>query len=123
MQRRILIFIAAAALAVGLAACGSSSKNSSSGSGTTAASSASAAPDTITAHDFALTSISVKAGATVTFKNDGPSTHTLTADAGEFDTGSVNAGSTKTFTAPTKAGTYKFHCSIHPSMTGTLTVT
>ena len=122
MQRRLLVLIAVAALAIGLAACGSSSKKSNSSSNSGSNSSASA-PDTITAQDFSLTSISVKAGATVTVKNDGPSTHTVTADNGEFNTGDVSPGSTKTFTAPTKPGVYKFHCSIHASMTGTLTVT
>ena len=32
-------------------------------------------------------------------------------------------GKTATFTAPAKAGTYKFHCNIHSQMHGTLTVT
>jgi len=35
----------------------------------------------------------------------------------------VPGGSTQTFTAPSKAGSYKFHCNIHSSMHGTLTVT
>src|SRR4051794_22531554 len=105
MQRRSLILLVVAALALGLAACSSSSKKSGSGSGT---------PD-ITAKDFSLTNASVKAGATVTVKNDGGTTHTVTSDtAGQFDTGNISAGSTATFTAPSAPGTYPYHCNIHP---------
>jgi plastocyanin len=48
--------------------------------------------------------------------------HTVTADsAGGFDV-SVPSGGTATFTAPNAAGSYAFHCSIHPNMHGTLVV-
>ena len=64
----------------------------------------------------------VKAGATVTVDNKDSITHTVTADNGEFNTGDISGGKTVTFTAPTKPGTYKFHCNIHAFMHGTLTV-
>ena len=35
---------------------------------------------------------------------------------------SVDGGKTATITAPSKAGTYKFHCNIHSNMHATLTV-
>lgn len=56
-------------------------------------------------------------------KNADPVTHTLTADDGKSFNVSVNGNSSGTFTAPSKPGTYKFHCTIHPQMHGTLTVT
>jgi plastocyanin len=116
MQRRILSLIVVVVVAIGLAACGSSSKKSDSGGGGGAAQ--------ITIKDFSFTVAgSVAAGSTVTVKNDGPSTHTVTADKGEFNTGNVDGGKTVTFTAPSKAGDYAFHCSIHSSMTATLKVT
>jgi plastocyanin len=34
----------------------------------------------------------------------------------------IEPGKTATFTAPSAAGDYKFHCTIHANMTGTLTV-
>jgi plastocyanin len=49
-------------------------------------------------------------------------THTNTADKGEWNTGDIDAGASATFTAPSKPGTYGFHCNIHNFMTGTLTV-
>lgn len=77
---------------------------------------------TIVAADFELTSTSVAPGEEVTFRNDDSTAHTVTADDGAFDTGPVAAGETATFTAPDGPGEIPFHCDIHPSMTGTLTV-
>src|SRR4051794_14110260 len=112
MQRRLITFMAIAALSVGLAACGSSSKSSTSGSG--------AAQITIDS-GFKFTTPPVAAGSTVTVKNDSNAPHTVTSDdSGKFNV-SIAAGKTATFTAPA-AGTYKFHCTIHNFMKGTLTV-
>ena len=47
-------------------------------------------------------------------------THTVTSDDGVFDV-TVNGGKTKSMPS-LKPGTYAFHCKIHPSMKGTLTV-
>ena len=113
MQRRLLSFIVVAVLAVGLAACGSSSKNSGSGGG--------AAQITIKGSSFTVAG-SVAAGSTVTVKNEDGFAHTVTADNGEFNTNNIDGGKTVTFTAPSKAGSYKFHCNIHSFMHGTLTV-
>jgi plastocyanin len=48
-------------------------------------------------------------------------THTVTADDVSFLSGNLNPGGTfeHTFAA---AGTYPYHCSIHPTMRGTITV-
>ena len=107
-SRLALLLGVALALTLVLGACSSSKSSSSSAD--------------ITVRDFTFTSVPVKAGATVTVHNDGPSTHTVTADNGSFNV-SIDAGKDATFTAPAKAGTYKFHCSIHSQMHGTLTVT
>jgi plastocyanin len=63
----------------------------------------------------------VKAGATVTANNNDSVEHTVTADDGSFNI-TIEPGKTATFTAPSDAGDYKFHCNIHTNMTGTLTV-
>ena len=101
------------ALGISLAACSSSSKSSSPSSSSGA---------DITIRDFAFTAKSVKAGATVTVQNTGSVTHTVTANNGSFNI-TIDAGKSATFTAPATAGSYKFHCSIHPQMVSTLTVT
>ena len=64
----------------------------------------------------------VKAGATVNIKNNDSFTHTVTSDDGTSFNVSVDGGKTATITAPSKPGTYKFHCNIHSNMHATLTV-
>jgi len=64
----------------------------------------------------------VTAGTTVAWHNNDVITHTATADNGSFDTGPIAPGTTSApITMPT-AGSFGYHCSIHPTMTGTLTV-
>ena len=48
--------------------------------------------------------------------------HTVTADEGSAFDVQVNGGGTATFTAPTKPGSYAYHCTYHPGMHGTLVV-
>ncbi|MBT2467198.1 cupredoxin domain-containing protein [Streptomyces sp. ISL-66] len=75
--------------------------------------------------DFKFTPAEVKvtAGAKITVTNEDSAPHTLTATEGyAFDTGTIEAGKSATFTAPSKPGSYPFFCSIHPQMKGTLIV-
>lgn len=67
--------------------------------------------------------LSVGAGETVTVTNSDGVVHTLTSVDAAFDTGNVAGGASGSFIAPEVAGSYSFFCAIHPSMTGTLTVT
>jgi plastocyanin len=123
MQRRILVLIAAALLSLGLAACGSSSKSSSSGSNNSNNASASGTAGITIDSSFKFNVTPVKAGSTVTIKNDSSSNHTVTSNqSGLFDV-ALDANGTATIQAPTKPGDYPFHCKIHSFMTGTLTVT
>lgn len=95
-----------------------SSPTSSSSGGTT-----SGAAATVTIKDFAFDGpSSVAPGATVKVTNQDAEAHTLTADgAGGFDV-RIDPGASATFTAPTKPGSYPFHCDYHSDMHGTLTV-
>ena len=111
--------IAVLALVLAVAACGSSD-NGSSASGTTATTKVAA---DVVAKGFSFTVKGpVQPGAQVHFANEDQTDHTMTADGGAFDTGHVAPGKEAALTAPTKSGSYAFHCSIHASMTGTLTV-
>jgi plastocyanin len=72
---------------------------------------------------FSPSSITVKKGATVTWTNNDTSEHTVSADTGNaFESGALDKGKTFSFTFAT-AGTFKYHCSFHPNMHGTVTVT
>jgi plastocyanin len=122
---------AIAAAVIGLASCsssggGSGSPGSSAAGSSAAGSSAVSSAGGITISNFAYSgTMTVKAGQKVTVTNKDSMAHTLTDKVNhKFDTGNIPAnGGTGTFTAPTKAGTYKFGCTYHPNMAGTLTVT
>ncbi|HYC26654.1 MAG TPA: multicopper oxidase domain-containing protein [Nitrososphaerales archaeon] len=60
---------------------------------------------------------------TVMWTNNDDTVHTVTSStAGLFDSGYLIAGQSWTYTFQTP-GTYQYHCSIHPWMTGTVIVT
>jgi len=64
---------------------------------------------------FTPSKVTIKVGGTVTWTNNGPSTHTVTADDGSFDSGQLQKGKmfSQTFDS---TGTFSYHCSIHSSM-------
>ena len=70
---------------------------------------------------FDPNSAKAKAGSEVKWTNAAPGTHTVTADDGSFDLGEINAGSSKSQKFD-KAGTFGYHCSIHPFMKGSITI-
>jgi len=72
---------------------------------------------------FAPKATTVKVGEKVTWTNADTTDHNVTADSGaDFKSKDFGGGGTFSFT-PEKAGTIKYECTIHPGMTGTLTVT
>jgi LPXTG-motif cell wall-anchored protein len=77
--------------------------------------------DTISDFKFTPSTVTVTAGETVTWTNSGPTGHSATADDGSFDTGILSKGTSGSHTF-TRAGTYTFHCTPHPFMTGKVVV-
>lgn len=72
---------------------------------------------------FDPTPLTVRPGQKIPVTNTDSAEHTVTSDmAGLFLADDVKDGMTVTFSAPTKAGTYTFHCQYHPNMHGTLIV-
>jgi plastocyanin len=67
------------------------------------------------------TPLMIMQGETVTWKNEGFLLHTVTAENGEFDSGTIRAGGEFSLTF-TKAGTFAYTCTIHPSMFGKVIV-
>lgn len=72
--------------------------------------------------DFHPGKLTVEAGSRVTWTDLDSVNHTVTADDGSFDSGSISNGQAfrQTFD---QAGTFTYHCAIHPSMTATIVVT
>ncbi|HEX6507877.1 MAG TPA: cupredoxin family copper-binding protein [Chloroflexota bacterium] len=70
---------------------------------------------------FVPPSLTVAAGSTVTWVNDDATTHTSTADAGQWDSGPIASGQSYSHVF-SQAGTFTYHCAIHPFMTATLVV-
>jgi plastocyanin len=65
--------------------------------------------------------LTVAVGDTVTWASVDSPDHTVTADDDSFDSGTLSNGDTfeETFD---EAGEFAYHCEIHSSMTGTITV-
>jgi plastocyanin len=75
----------------------------------------------ISGFSFSPRNITVTVGDTITWTNSDAQAHTATADDGSFDTGTIGNGGSGSATFAT-AGTFPYHCKIHASMTGTITV-
>jgi plastocyanin len=146
MNRTARVATLAATTVLGLsalAACSSSSDTASSGAESPAPSSSapssaapsssapsSAAPSadaaktaTITIKDFKYDGpTSVAPGTKITITNEDSEAHTVTAASGDAFDVKIDPGKSATLTAPA-SGTYKFDCTFHGNMHGTLKVT
>jgi len=70
---------------------------------------------------FTPGTITVAANTTIKWTNKDIVTHTVTSDSGLFDSGSIAAGGTWSYTFAS-GGTYPYHCTPHPVMTATVVV-
>ena len=70
---------------------------------------------------FAPARLETTAGTAVEVRNQDDAAHTVTATDKSLDTGTVDAGGSKTITA-SKPGTFSYICSIHEYMTGEIVV-
>jgi len=71
---------------------------------------------------FTENNLTVKIGTKVKWTNNDSVPHTATSDNGLFTSKNLSKGDSFEFTFD-KEGTYTYHCAIHPSMKGTITVT
>jgi len=122
MQKRIFASCLALACAslILLSGC---TKAGTSPYGATSAPPAASQPNTVTMANVAFgpASITVSVGTTITWQNNDGINHTSTSDTGVWDTGSIPPGGSKTTTFNV-AGTFPYHCTVHPMMTGTVVV-
>jgi plastocyanin len=121
LQRRArtgsaLALVGAAILVLGLAACGDDDDDGgATGDGSTSGAVA------VSIEGFEFAAQPVAADSSFEVENNDSAEHTFTADDGAFDV-DIAGGETETVDAPAEPGTYAFHCELHSSMTGELTV-
>jgi plastocyanin len=82
-----------------------------------------AADKSVAIRDFAFgpRTVTIRVGDTVTWTNRDSIAHSATARRGTFDTGLIPGGRSRSIRF-TVAGTYRYICTPHPSMTGTVIV-
>jgi plastocyanin len=116
----LTLLVVVGTLAAGCGGGGSSS--SGGGSTTTAAGAQGGGGNAVTIDNLAFSpaTLHVKAGQQVTWTNKQDIAHTVTADGGAFDH-QMPPGATFSFTFD-KAGSFPYHCTIHPSMTAKVEV-
>lgn len=100
--------------------------NNNTNSSTPASNQATPSAGAITIKNMMFTppQISVQKGATVTWTNNDTTAHTVIDDlsnVGGPSSGNIEPGSTYSFKF-NKTGSFQYHCSIHPSMRGTIVV-
>lgn len=144
-SKRTLLSLILTALALAVAGCGSDSDDSTSGdeeSGATATqpavgkgnapASGTNAPapsgDAVRAEKVSIVEFAydpdpvvIEEGGKVIWVNRDSAPHTATADDGSFDTGTIATDKLKSESFK-QAGTYAYHCEIHPDMHGTVEV-
>jgi plastocyanin len=74
----------------------------------------------VASFQFTPNATTISTGGTVTWTNGDSTAHTVTFDSGP-DCGNLATAGVKSASF-SKAGTYAYHCTIHPSMKGTVTV-
>ena len=74
-----------------------------------------------TTNAYSPSPVTVAVGSSVKFTNDDIATHDAKADNGGFTTPLISPGGTASVTMST-AGSFVYHCTIHPGMVGTIVV-
>jgi plastocyanin len=130
-RSRAIVSIAAAilvVLAVSVAACGGSTSSSTTAGGlppTDVTNPPAGGPQSVqvimTDRSYDPKEVTVNVGDTITWVNEDAPQHDVVADNGEFKSELFDSGGTFSFTFA-EAGTYPYHCSIHPGMVGTVIV-
>jgi plastocyanin len=117
--------VTVAAFAVLAAACGSSNNSGTSPSPTTPSNGPAVSivvgAQVMTTGAYSPNPITVPVGSQVTFTNNDSTSHTATSNSGAFNTGLIQPGGSAKVTFQS-AGSFPYHCSIHPNMVGTVTV-
>jgi plastocyanin len=115
--------VAVALLAVGVFGACSGPKTSSAPAAPAAQARVTIVSDAATIGAFTPPSVTASVGQTVAWVFQDTNPHTVTADDDSFTSPKGGLANGKTFSHTfDKAGTYKYHCFIHPQMLGTVVV-
>lgn len=71
--------------------------------------------------NFTPVTLTVRKGTTIIWTNDDSAPHIVASDGGFFTSANLNKGDSYSYTFPV-AGSFLYHCSIHPSMHGEIKV-
>lgn len=133
IDRRLTALALSATLALALAACsaggattapsvGSPSEAPSAATGGACSPSTAPATVSVTISGFAFPgTIEAKVGDVIGFTNEDGAPHSATLDDGTCTTENLGKGATGSLVF-SAAGSYPFHCKIHPDMTGTIEI-
>lgn len=126
--------VLAMALSMGAIACGSNYSSPSTSPSQTPAPTPAPAPggpalavtipmgaEVLGNRSFAPDALDIAVGTTVTWTNTDSTSHTTTSNASGWDSGIIAPGRQFSFAYQT-AGTFPYHCAIHPGMVGTVVV-
>lgn len=125
-MRSISRGIAALAVSIALAACSGSGTGGGPTAGGTAPCADSTGTTTVdaTVADFTWSQpVTAKVGDVITWTNSGSASHQVALDDGSCGMSKPIPGGGKGSLAFTTAGSFAFHCAIHASMKGTITIT
>ena len=123
LKKRILFFMIAVLFIATLVACSAPNNktNTLPTAGPSNVPTQSGATVSIENFTFVPASVTIKVGDTVTWTNNDTAAHTVAIDQLNVTSDSLEQGATYSFKFAT-AGTYNYHCGVHPSMTGTVVV-
>jgi len=71
---------------------------------------------------FSPTPVTVAVGQSIAWANSDSVAHTATADNGSFNTGAISPGGSSAAITMSSAGSFTYHCQIHPEMVATVNV-
>ena len=75
----------------------------------------------ITGSSFSPASLTISVGDTVTWTNNDAVAHTSTSNTGVWNSGTLTNGQSYSFVFGS-TGSFPYHCTFHPTMTGTIIV-
>lgn len=121
-MRKLLSGLVVLSISLGIAACGDDDDSPTVGGDATEDTGGDTVEITISGSQFDPTEVQAAAGdATFAVNNEDGFAHTFTVDDLDVDE-QVDGGEGASIAATLESGSYEFHCKIHPSMTGTITV-